>query len=106
MFQDVELVTECRGRNNTSPVHQPDPNVAAGIAPEKIKRAVAIKIADPGDGPIQRHRTEIYGLSNLTTVHDPHPDIAARDVTQKYVAFHVGADNDPIRRQLPNDSRL
>ena len=42
----------------------------------------------------------------LVTVHDPHPDIAARDITQEYVAFHVGADDDPIRRQLSNDSRL
>ena len=65
MFQDVGRVTEYLGRNNASPVHQPDRNVARGIAPEKVKRAVAVKIADPGDGPIQRHRAEIYGLSNV-----------------------------------------
>src|SRR5262249_56342273 len=58
-------------------VHEPDRHVAAGVLPEEVALAVAIKVAGPYDRPIGRDRTKAGRLAERSAGHQPDRQIAS-----------------------------
>src|SRR5262249_54672297 len=88
-------VADDGGLHDLRAVHEPDAEIADGVAPQQVMFAVAVKIALPDDRPGQRGcPTDHARLQNLRAVHQPDADfpvvVAPQDVAPGVAVEVVG----------------